>query len=141
MQNRIINEAKYADIIVALLQSPYMVDSIIKLVFIAFCVNNEENINSYSNRKRDFVDAFISNINIKLMSHPDDISMIFSIIDKLVVAKFITVNDDQIEILKPLGFETENKFLQFCLKKVPNPIFEVNKLDARALLEEVLRYV
>lgn len=33
------------------------------------------------------------------------------------------------------------QILQFCAKKLPNPIIEINKLDAKALIEEVIRYV
>ena len=51
------------------------------------------------------------------------------------------VNGDEIEMIVELPHHTENKFLQFCEGKFPNPIIEVNRLDVKATLEEVIRYV
>lgn len=141
MQSNIIIEAEYADILMALLNNPYNINSIIKLVFIAFCVKHEKNLKVYSKRRKDFVDTFISNIDIKLISHSNELSIIFEVIDKLQANGFINIHKDQIYVLKLLPVKVQNKFLKFCESKRQNPILEVNKLDSKAFMEEVLRYV
>lgn len=141
MQNKVIVEAEYADIVIALLQFPYSINSVTKLVFMSFCVKNETSIKSYAHRTKDFVDTFTSNISIRLMSHPDELSVIFGVIKKLEDSDFVHIAGDVITLEKPLAVPTENRFIQFCEKRVPNPLIEVNKLDSKAFLEEVLRYV
>ena len=83
----------------------------------------------------------MKNINLKLMSHSEEITTIFSVIEKLHKNNFIDIHKDKILLRKKLLIETENEFLKFCLNKNPNPIMEVNKLDSKAFMEEVLRYV
>ena len=39
--NELLLESEYAEIIIELLKDPYNVDSVIKIVFMAFCVRNE----------------------------------------------------------------------------------------------------
>ena len=134
-------DAEYADIIITLLQEPYSITSITKLVFIAFCARHENNLSSYTNRSKDFVDCFIKNISLKLSAHYDELSNILCVIDMLKNTDIVRVDDDSIELIKHLKHEQENRFLKFCAKKIPNPILEINKLNAKALLEEVIRYV
>lgn len=137
----LIIEAEYADIILTLLRPPYMISSITKLVFISFCIKWESSISSYKNRSRDFVDVFYKNISLKLLTHCEDICKIFHFIDILKNTGLITVNEDKIELIAEIQHYPVNKFLQFCDGKIPNPIIEVNKLDVKATLEEVIRYV
>lgn len=134
-------QGEYADIIIELLKEPYEVDSVIKIVFLAFCIRNEVK-NSYGNRKADFVDVLLDNLNIKLLSHPDELKCIFEVIKKLKKCGWISVEAGKIRILKEINkAKCENKFLVGCRGKEPNPIIEVNKLDSKAFLEEVLRHV
>lgn len=140
-KSKIILDAEYTDIILTLLQKPYYISSITKLVFIAFCVKHENNIQTYANRSKDFVDCFFKNISLKLPAHHEELICILSVVDMLKKTSTILVNNDSIDLQKSINHEPENIFLKFCSKKIPNPIVEVNKLNAKALLEEVIRYV
>ena len=59
MMNDLLLQSEYADIIIELLKDPYNVDSIVKIVFLAFCVRNEQKV-SYGSRKTDLVN-FLDN--------------------------------------------------------------------------------
>jgi hypothetical protein len=139
--SEIISEAEYADIIITLMKSPYKISSITKLVFIAFCVEHESNQSAYRNRTKDFIDVFFSNISLKLSVHYQEIGQIIHTIDMLKKSSKVLIDGDHIELVYDFTFQTENNFLKFCSTKTPNPIIEINKLDAKALVEEVLRYV
>lgn len=141
MLDEVISEAEYADIIITLLKPPYEISSITKLIFIAFCVKNETNQPQYKNRTKDFVDVFMSNISLKLAAHNQEIMQIIRVIDKLNKTSKVSISQDEISLIHEFDFQTESNFLKFCKTKNPNPINEVNKLDPKALLEEVLRYV
>ena len=140
-KEKLLQEAEYADIILTLLGSPYAITSITKLIFIAFCVRHESNLSSYKNRSKDFIDVFFKNISLKLSAHYNDIGLILHFVDILKNTSKISIVGDSIELGVELTHSPENHFLQFCAKKVPNPIVEINKLDAKALLEEVILYV
>lgn len=140
-KSKLLLEAEYADIIITLLQEPYSVSSISKLVFIAFCVEHESNISSYSNRSKDFVDCFFQNLSVKFSAHYEELSVIFHVIDILKNNSIALVRDDYIEQISSITHAPENRFLQFCERKLPNPIIEINKLSSKGLLEEVIRYV
>lgn len=137
----IVLEAEYLDIVVELLMPPYCINSISKLIFIAFCVRNENNQYKYRNRTKDFVDVFIGNISIKLYSHNNEVKSIINVIDILKSTNNINIDGDNIEFINQINVAHESSFLKFCKTKVPNPIIEINKLEPKALIEEVLRYV
>jgi hypothetical protein len=141
MLNEVISEAEYADIIITLLKPPYEIASITKLAFIAFCVKNETNQSYYKNRTKDFVDVFMRNVSLKLTAHNQEIMQIIRVIDKLNKTSKVSISADEIRLIHEFDFRTESSFLEFCKTKKPNPINEVNKLDPKALIEEVLRYV
>ena len=138
---KLIQEAEYADIIITLLNFPYGISSVTKLVFFAFCIKHEQNTGAYGKRTKDFVDTFFNNISVKLPTHYDDIGTIIHFIDMLKKTSMITVDGDSITLNKERSHFPENKFLQACVNRSPNPIIEINKLDAKAMLEEVIRYV
>lgn len=139
--NDLLLEGEYANIIIELLNEPYKIDSIVKIVFLAFCVKNESR-SSYRTRKTDFVDVVLENLNIKLLSHPDELKCIFEVINKMKKCGWIAIERGEIRILKEFNStKCENKFLAGCKGKDPNPIKEVNKLDNKAFMEEVLRHV
>lgn len=140
-KNELLLEAEYADIVLTLLHPPYNITSITKLIFISFCVKHETNISAYKNRSKDFVDIFFKNISLKLSAHYEDVSVILHFIEILKNTSKVIIEKDQITLVEEMKHPTENRFLQFCIKKVPNPIAEINKLDSKALLEEVIRYV
>lgn len=139
----LILEGEYADIIIELLRDPFLIDSISKLIFIAFCVKNEKRIRAYSNKKRDFVNFFFDNIKFKFISHKNEIKAILEVIYKLVSSNWISIDGDKIKILKDLTTfnETCNKFLIATKKNEFNAINEINKLDVKAFLEEVIQRV
>lgn len=138
----LITEAEYVDIILSLLESPYNISSLTKITFIAFCVKHEDNKLAYIKRTKDFVDTFIGNVSLKLTVRYEEIKMIFHVFKILENEKIIKIVNDSIEVIGQIPNHTyENEFLKFCNGKMPNPIIEVNKLDSKALLEEVIRYV
>lgn len=139
--NSFILEAEYLEIILELLSERYKVNSLVKLVFMSFCVKNGKKA-LFSGRKRDFVDVFFSSINVKLLSHSNEMKSIFEVINKMKASGWIQVDGDEVKVLKNIDdFNCDNKFLVGCGEKKNNPIKEVNKLDSRAFLEEVLRHV
>lgn len=141
MMSSILLQSEYADIIIALLNEPYNVDSIIKIVFMAFCIENETNY-SYGKRKTDFIDVFLSNLNIKFLSHPKELACIFEVLNKLEKCGVIKSNNGKItKIMSIDSYCCENRFLKGCKEKDVNPIYEINKLDDKAFIEEVLRHV
>ena len=141
MKNRLVLEGEYLEIVIELLGERYNVNSLIKLVFMSFCVRNTK-INAYAGRKKDFINVFFASLNIKLMSHPNELKAIFEVIHKLKTSGWIQIENDEVELLKDIkGFESKNGFLISCRDKVLNPIIEVNKLDSRSFTEEVLRNV
>ncbi len=137
----LLEEAEYMDIILSLLQKPYNIDSLIKIVFISFCIHNESDLLKYSNRKKDFVDTFIENISFKLEVNKSEIVSIFKVLDILKMQGIIDIVGDRIFRKKSIEFKTQNLLIQKCALRELNPISETNKLDAKALLEEVIRYV
>ena len=139
--NDIVIEAEYADIILSLLGKPYYVSSVTKIIFMSFCIRHEKNMASYGLRKVDFVDVFFRNISFKLSTEYKDINKIMHIIDMLNKTNKIKVDGDIITVQEEISHRTENKFLRVCIAKNPNPIEEINKLDATVMIEEVIRYV
>lgn len=140
-KNKLLNQAEYIDIILSLLKSPYNIKSISKLIFISFCVKHEDNIKAYTNRKKDFVDIFFEKISLKLTTHQEEIIDIITAIDILNKNSKVKITGDNIIVDSDINFITENLFLNRIKDKVPNPIIEINKLDTKALLEEVIRFV
>ena len=139
--NDLLLQGEYTDIIIELLKEPYNVDSVVKIVFLAFCIRNE-NQTSYRNRRTDFVDVLLNNLNIKLLSHPDELRNIFEVLNKMKKCGWIATEGGRISILKEYDkSKSENKFLTGCRGKDINPVVEVNKLDDRAFIEEALRHV
>lgn len=139
--NELIKEAEYADIILSLLMEPYQINSVTKVVFFAFCIRYEDNFASYRNRTKDFVDVFFENISLKLATNYKDMGKILGVLKKLEKTGKISINEDAIQVLEELRYNTENEFIKMCNGKTPNPILEIDKLDATAVIEEVIRYV
>ena len=139
--NDLLIESEYAEIIIELLKNPYNFNSVIKTVFIAFCVRNESRT-SFRSRKTDFVDTLLGNIDIKLLSHPEELTCIFEVINKMKKCGLIKTEHGKLSLLKNLdNYKCGNKFLKGYRLKELNPLIEVNKLDDKAFIEEVLRHV
>lgn len=134
-------EGEYIEIVIELLGRQYNVRSLIKLVFMSFCIRNGKG-SMFGGRKKDFVDVFFSSLSLKLLSHPDEMKAILEVIYKMKSSGWIKVEADEVTVIKNLdGFKCDNSFLVKCRDKEFNPICEVNKLDSRAFTEEVLRHV
>lgn len=139
--NEVVREAEYIDIILSLLDKPYHISSVTKMVFLSFCICHESNFSFYKNRTKDFVDVFFQNISLKLSLDYKDIERIMSVLDMLVKTDTINIKEDKIEIRKEIDHNSENAFMKMCASKIPNPILEIDKLDSVAVIEEVIRYV
>ncbi len=139
--NDVMKEAEYADIILSLLVKPYQINSVTKMIFFSFCIKYEDNFASYRSRTKDFVDVFFENISLKLVTNYKDIGKILCVLKMLVKVGKISITEDNIQVLEELKHSTENEFIKMCSRKTPNPILEINKLDATAVIEEVIRYV
>ena len=139
--NDIIKEAEFADIILSLLVEPYQINSVTKMIFFTFCIRYEDNFASYRRRTKDFVDVFFENISLKLATNYKDIEKILSVLRMLVKSGRISIVGDHIETIGEVKHSTENSFIKMCSGKTPNPIIEINKLDATAVIEEVIRSV
>lgn len=139
--NEMLIQSEYAEIIIELLKEPYNINSIVKLVFLSFCIRNEKRP-SYRKRKTDFVEILLSNLNIKLLAHQNELTSAFEVINILKQCGWIKTEAGRIIILKDLSqFRCSQRFLMGYKDKEINPIVEVNKLDDKAFIEEVLRHV
>lgn len=139
--NDVIKEAEYGDIILSLLMEPYQINSVTKMIFFAFCIRYEDSFASYRGRTKDFVDVFFENISLKLATNYKDIAKILCVLKMLVKSGKISITEDNIQVLEELKHSTENDFIKMCSGKALNPILEINKLDATAVIEEVIRFV
>ena len=140
----LLENAEYADILVGLLEKPYEIRSVSKIVFIAFCVEHNYGLSVYRNRQKDLIQTFMSSLSLKLISHVDEIETIMSQLRLLENNNWIEITvDGKIKILSTNldHLKSRNKFLNHFIGKSNNPIKAVNQLDDKAFLEEVVRYV
>ena len=137
----VLKEAEYTDIVLSLLSEPYQILSVTKIIFISFCVYHESDFSSYNNRQKDFVDVFFKNISFNLAINYEDIKKILHILCILEKTNKIKIIKDKILIIEDIKHDSENAFIKKCSNKIPNPIIEIDKLDAIAVIEEVIRYV
>lgn len=157
MDTNLLSYAEYNDIVVGLLKEPFSIRSVPKLIFISFCVKHQDESRRYI--KHDIVQRFFETLSGKLLTDIDEISVILSVIQTLEDTGWIRVEniDGHNEVTILTGPEdsqnspdhqnikdvkTQNKFLNnMKVKEVNNPILTVNRLDDRAFMEEVMRYV
>lgn len=134
-------EAEYASIIVCLLEKPYCVKSITKLLFLSLDIKYAV-LSKYKNRKMDFIEVFLTPLGIKLMAHPEDLEAILKVIALLERGKWISIEGDLINVERTLPkVKIKNKFLEKIKSYDVNPIEIVNNLEMKSFLEEVLQYV
>ena len=139
--NELLIQSEYAEIIIELLKEPYSINSVAKIVFLSFCIKNEKKT-SYRKQKTDFVDVLLNNIEIKMLTHQNELLCIFEVLNKLKRCGWIETEAGRITVLKDLSlFKCDHKFLIAYKEKDINPVVEVNKLDDKAFMEEVLRHV
>lgn len=141
MDKDLLKFAIYTDINVGLIQSPYSIRSISKIVFIAFCVYYQDG-KRYN--KLDITQTFFSTLSEKLLAHIDDLEIIIRSIMMLEKSGIIQVGEDGIFTVSDElnGLKSHNTFLKkFISKEKNNPILSVNLLDDKAFMEEVIRYV
>ena len=137
----VLKEAEYADIVLSLLSEPYRIISVTKIIFISFCVYHETDFSAYKNRKMDFIDIFFKNISFNLAIYYKDIEKIMHVLYILEKTNKIKIIKDKILINEVIKHDSENPFIKRFSNRLPNPIIEIDKLDALAVIEEVIRYV
>ena len=143
MDNKIRKLAEYVEIEVGILQEPFSIKSINKLIFISFCVYHQANYGKRYNRL-DITQTFFRTLSGRLLTNINDSQVIMSGVLLLEKSGLIEVDEkgsikvyDDLKTLTP-----NNPFLQkFMSKTMENPIFAVNRLDDKAFMEEVIRYV
>lgn len=134
-------DAEYTAIIINLINWPYNVDSVIKIVFMAFGVKHSYAKN-FGGRKNDIFKTFLSSLSIKIMAHPEELQAIFNAIRILEYNGWIKIDKDKIKLEK--RFEEnipKNNFMKSMEKKDVNPLIEIKNMSDYVFLEEVLQYV
>lgn len=143
MDNNVRKLAEYIEIEEGLLQEPFSIKSIHKLIFISFCVYHQANYGKRYNRL-DITQTFFRTLSGKLLTNLYDLQVIMFGVQILEKSGIIEVDEEgHIETLDDLKTLIQhNPFLQkFKGKSVGNPILAVNRLDDKAFMEEVVRYV
>lgn len=136
--NDLVRKAEYIDIMLSLMSEPYNINSITKLIFFSFCVRH---IISFKNRSNNIVEKFFKSLSIKFQLNYYEIEDILWVIELLDKTKIVEIEEDNIHLVDSREYKSKNKlFTQLASRKV-NPLLEVNKLDASAVIEEVIRYV
>ena len=133
-------EATYFDIIMGLLEKPYEIRSLLKLVFIAFTVRAAEyKVDKYA-KALDLVSKFMSNLKIELFNATDDFKVIFRIINILEKTGYINVDGNEIlQIKSAANYKCKNKVLS--LSSVNKAILEINTITDKSFAEEIIRNV
>lgn len=137
-ENDIVRKAEYLDIILSLLSKPYNITSITKLIFFSFSIKHMYVFNS---KKYNFIEEFFSNISVNFFLYYMELEDIFWIINLLNMTKLVNIDNDNIYFTHKINYVSKNKLLINLLKRQINPIKEINKLDPKSVIEEVVRYV
>ena len=137
-KNDLVRKAEYIDIMLSLMSKPYNINSITKLIFFSFCVRH---MLSFKSRSNNIVEEFFSNLSIKFQLNYYEIDDILWVIELLEKNKMVEVEGDNIQFVDSREYKSKNELLKQLANRNVNPILEVNKLDASAVIEEVIRYV
>lgn len=137
-KNDLVRKAEYIDIMLSLMSKPYNINSITKLIFVSFCVRH---MLSFKSRTNNIVEEFFSNLSIKFQLNYYEIDDILWVIELLEKNKMVEVEGDNIQFVDSREYKSKNELLKQLANRNVNPILEVNKLDASAVIEEVIRYV
>ncbi|MDY5051247.1 MAG: hypothetical protein SPF17_07465 [Candidatus Mucispirillum faecigallinarum] len=132
MKNNLLKEAKYADIIMTLINPPCNITSLFKLIFLTL-IFSDKNIKEFKQSKYNIINNYIGNSIFLLIQKKDDIKIIYEILYRLESIQLISINQDIISINKKI--ETPD----ICnLKKLNNIISNFNNLDNETFYLELL---
>lgn len=132
MKNNLLKEAKYADIIMTLINPPCNITSLFKLIFLTL-IFSDKNIKEFKQSKYNIINNYIGNSIFLLIQKKDDIKIIYEILYRLESIQLISINQDIISINKKI--ETPD----ICnLKKLNNIISKFNNLDNETFYLELL---
>lgn len=132
MKNNILKEAKYADIILTLINPPCNITSLFKLIFLTL-IFSDKNINEITKSKYNIINNYIGNSILLLQQKKDDLNIIYEILYRLEAMQIISINNDIITI---------NQIIQTPdidnIKKADQILNKLNKLDNKTFYLELL---
>ena len=132
MKNNLLKEAKYADIIMTLINPPCNITSLFKLIFLTLLFS-DKNINEITKSKYNIINNYIGNSIFLLIQKKDDIKIIYDILFRLESMQLISINQDIISINKIIESPDINN-----IKKANQILNKLNKLDNKTFYLELL---
>lgn len=132
MKNNILKEAKYADIIVTLINPPCNITSLFKLIFLTL-IFSDRNINNITKSKYNIINNYIGNSILLLQQKKDDLNIIYEILYRLEAMQIISINNDIITINQTIQTPDIDN-----IKKAELILNKLNKLDNKTFYLELL---
>ena len=132
MENNLLKEAKYADIIMTLINQPCNITSLFKLIFLTL-IFSDRNINKITKSKYNIINNYIGNSILLLQQKKDDLNIIYEILYRLESMHIISINNDIITINQIIQTPDINN-----IKKAYQILNKINKLDNKTFYLELL---
>ena len=132
MKNNLLKEAKYADIIITLINPPCNITSLFKLIFLTL-IFSDRNINEITKSKYNIINNYIGNSILLLQQKKDDLNIIYEILYRLEAMQIISINNDIITINHIIQTPDINN-----IKKADQILNKLNKLDNKTFYLELL---
>lgn len=132
MKNNLLKEAKYADIIITLINPPCNITSLFKLIFLTL-IFSDRNINEITKSKYNIINNYIGNSILLLQQKKDDLNIIYEILHRLESIHIISINNDIITINNIIQTPDINN-----IKKADQILNKINKLDNKTFYLELL---
>lgn len=136
--NYIEKIASYNEVICRLIYQ-FNISSLVKVMFIAFSVDNMEFYFSSSSQKYGLIDEIYEFISLGFQNKVDDFKYIFTCLDILERNRYIKIHDGQLKILKSPNFSKKNSILNSA--KFEKIILDVNKLSELSFMKGVIENV
>ena len=132
MENNLLKEAKYADIIMTLINQPCNITSLFKLIFLTL-IFSDRNINKITKSKYNIINNYIGNSILLLQQKKDDLNIIYEILYRLEAMQIISINNDIITINQTIQTPDIDN-----IKKAELILNKLNKLDNKTFYLELL---
>lgn len=132
MKNNILKEAKYADIIITLINPPCKITSLFKLIFLTL-IFSDKNINDIAKSKYNIISNYIGNSILLLQQKKDDLNIIYEILYRLEAMHIISIDNDIITINQIINAPDIDN-----IKKIYHVLNNINKLDNKSFYLELL---
>lgn len=132
MKNNLLKEAKYADIIITLINPPCNITSLFKLIFLTL-IFSDRNINEITKSKYNIINNYIGNSILLLQQKKDDLNIIYETLHRLESIHIISINNDIITINQIIQTPDINN-----IKKANQILNKLNKLDNKTFYLELL---